>query len=309
MTDNIFDLAIIGGGPAGLTAAIYGARARLKTAIIADEGLSGTLSRIDIIENYPGFPGGITGAELAEKIAKQALDFGAVHIAAKVSALSQAESGGYILSTESGEQVMAKSVIIATGARHKKLAVPGEEQFSGKGVSYCATCDGAFFKNKEIVVVGGGDSAVKEALYLTRYAAKVTIIHRRDALRAEKIIQEKAFSNEKIVFKWNSVVTEIVGDRLVKAVKIKNIKDETLEEYPTRGVFIFVGVEPNSTPFKEQIALDAGGNIVTGQDLSTSLKGIWAAGDVRSGSPRQVATAVGDGTLAAMAAIEYIEKA
>ncbi len=303
---DFFDLAIIGGGPAGLTAAIYGARARLKTAIIADEGLGGTLARIDIVENYPGFPAGLSGAELAEKMASQALGFGAVHLSAAVETVTSID-GGYLL-TAGDKQIQTKVLIIASGASHKKLAVPGEERFTGKGVSYCATCDGAFFKNKEIVVVGGGDAAVKEAIYLTRYASKVTIIHRRNELRAEKIIQEKAFSNEKIVFKWQSIVSEILGERLVNAVKIKNVQSGVIEDYPTRGVFIFIGLEPKSAPFKDLLSLDAAGNIITNASLATSRPGIWAVGDVRSGSPRQVASAVGDGSTAAMAAIEYLQK-
>lgn len=305
MSEYTCDLAIIGGGPAALTAAIYAARARLDTLLVSSAGLGGTVAIIDIIENYPGSPEGITGFELAEKMAAQARRFGARELLAAVDRVERLDDS-YILRA-GHDVVQARSVIVASGSSHRHLNVPGEDRFLGKGVSYCATCDGAFFRNREIVVVGGGDSAVKEALYLTRYASKVTIIHRRDELRAERIIQEQALTNEKICFKWNSSVTEIIGQRLVEAVKIKNTVTGEEELYPTRGVFVFVGMEPQSGMVRDLLSLDEHGNIRTDAALGCGLPGIWAAGDIRTGSPRQVATAVGDGCQCALAAIAYLQ--
>lgn len=295
----MYDVIIIGGGPAGLAAGIYASRARLKTVILEKLLPGGQAAVTDFIENYPGYPEGIRGPELTAKMQEQAEKFGceiksdevvAVDVKAKqVTAASDVYEG--------------KAFIIATGADPRNLNVPGEKDLTGRGISFCATCDGALFSGRTVAVVGGGDSAVKEALFLTKFAAKVYVIHRRRELRAEKIIQEKAFENAKIEFIWDAVVTEILGETRVQKVKVKNVKIKEESELALDGLFIYIGRVPNTSLFDVE---KDNGYIVTDENMRTSVEGVFAAGDCRKKQHMQVATAVGDGAAAAMSAEEYI---
>ncbi|MBE3571608.1 MAG: thioredoxin-disulfide reductase [Moorella humiferrea] len=298
------DLLIIGGGPAGLTAALYGARGGLDTVVLEMGAPGGQAGLTDRIENYPGFPEGITGLELAMKFAEQAQRFGARLETATVQGVDFTGPVKKVLSSSGTFE--ARAVIIASGAHPRPLGVPGEEEFRGRGVSYCATCDGAFFRDKKVAVIGGGDSAVEEALFLTRFASQVTIIHRRDTLRAAKILQERARDNPKISFAWNTVVTRIKGGEKVEGLELKDVGSGAVREEAFDGVFIFIGLEPNTSFLQGVVTLDAQGYIVTREDLATSVPGVFAAGDVRVKEFRQVSTAVGDGAVAAMAAERYL---
>ena len=304
MPENNYDLVTIGGGPAGLTAAIYAGRGLLKTLVLEKLMMGGQATITHMIDNYPGFPDGITGPDLMEKFENQAKRFGAEFKFATVDKITL--DGKMKVLQIGSEEIRAKTVVICTGAEPRRLDVPGETKLTGKGVSYCATCDGAFFRDAVIAVVGGGDSAVKEAIYLTKFASKVYIIHRRDELRAEKITIEQAFANEKIEFVWDSVVEEIMGKHAVESVKVKNVKDGSTKELKLEGVFIYVGMIPNTRFLKGFVELDEGGYIVADRDTHTDITGVFAAGDVRRKLSRQVATAVGDGATAAMAAEECI---
>ena len=304
MSDETYDLVTIGGGPAGLTAAIYAGRGMLKTLVLEKLMMGGQATITHMIDNYPGFPDGITGPDLMEKFENQAKRFGAEFKFATVDKITL--DGNIKVLKVADEEIRAKTVIICTGAEPRRLDVPGETKLTGKGVSYCATCDGAFFKEAVIAVVGGGDSAVKEAIYLTKFASKVYIIHRRDELRAEKITIEQAFANEKIEFVWDSVVEEITGKDAVESVNVKNVKDGSTKELKLEGVFIYVGMIPNTGFLKDFVKLDEAGYIVADRDTHTDMTGVFAAGDVRKKLSRQVATAVGDGATAAMAAEECI---
>lgn len=304
MSDETYDLVTIGGGPAGLTAAIYAGRGMLKTLVLEKLMMGGQATITHMIDNYPGFPDGITGPDLMEKFENQAKRFGAEFKFATVDKITL-DGNIKVLKVDDGE-IRAKTVLICTGAEPRRLDVPGETKLTGKGVSYCATCDGAFFREAVIAVVGGGDSAVKEAIYLTKFASKVYIIHRRDELRAEKITIEQAFANEKIEFVWDSVVEEITGKHAVESVKVKNVKDGSTKELKLEGVFIYVGMIPNTAFLKDFVKLDEAGYIVADRDTHTDITGVFAAGDVRRKLSRQVATAVGDGATAAMAAEECI---
>ncbi|NLW07835.1 MAG: thioredoxin-disulfide reductase [Clostridia bacterium] len=300
----VYDLMIIGGGPAGLTAALYGARGGLNTIVLEAGVPGGQAGQTDIIENYPGFPEGINGFELADRFLQQAQRFG---VKLEMAAVTGVELGSELKKavTENGEY-SARAVIIATGARPRPLDVPGEKEFQGRGVSYCATCDGAFFRDKKVAVVGGGDSAVEEALFLTRFARQVTIIHRRDTLRAARVLQERARDNAKISFHWQTVVEAIKGTDRVQKLQLRDVKTNAIREEDFDGVFIFIGLEPNSSFLGQALATDPGGYIITEENLETSVKGVFAAGDVRAKEFRQVSTAVGDGTVAAMAAERYL---
>ncbi len=300
----VYDLMIIGGGPAGLTAALYGARGGLNTIVLEAGVPGGQAGQTDIIENYPGFPEGINGFELADRFLQQAQRFG---VKLEMAAVTGVELGSELKKavTENGEY-SARAVIIATGARPRPLDVPGEKEFQGRGVSYCATCDGAFFRDKKVAVVGGGDSAVEEALFLTRFAREVTIIHRRDTLRAARVLQERARDNAKISFHWQTVVEAIKGTDRVQKLQLRDVKTNAIREEDFDGVFIFIGLEPNSSFLGQALATDPGGYIITEENLETSVKGVFAAGDVRAKEFRQVSTAVGDGTVAAMAAERYL---
>ena len=302
----IYDVIIIGGGPAGMSAAIYAARARLKTLIIEKAGCGGQIAITDHLENYPGFETGINGFELAVKMQTQATAFGTEITYGEVLSV---EVEGNIKRVVLQDKVFeTKTIIIASGAAFKKLNVPGEEEFIGKGVSYCATCDGPFFRNKEIAVVGGGDSALQEALYLTKFASKVNLIHRRNEFRAAKILQEKVLENEKISVILDSVVEEICGTQMLESLKVKNVKTENISNLSVSGVFLFVGWQPN-TKFLEnsRINLD-NGYIVTDENMKTNIDGVFACGDVRKKQLRQVVTAASDGAMSAISAQYYIEK-
>lgn len=303
-----YDLAIIGGGPAGLTAAIYGARGGLKTLLFEASLPGGQAALTDLIENYPGFPQGVNGPQLMAQFLEQATRFGAE---VRLEEVQEASLGGAlkILRTGRGEY-QARAVIIATGARQRRLGVPGEAEFVGRGVSYCATCDGAFFRDKKVAVIGGGDAAVEEALFLTRFAREVVIIHRRDKLRATRILQERAMANEKVRFLWNTVVDRIVGTAKVEAVELRDVETGKAATEAVDGVFVFIGTEPNTRLFQQEgLDLDAQGYVVTDAEMRTSLPGVFAAGDVRAKQLRQVATAVGDGAQAAMAAEHFLASA
>ena len=300
----VYDLMIIGGGPAGLTAALYGARGGLDTILLEMGAPGGQASQAHRIENYPGFPEGISGIDLAMKFAEQAQRFGA---RVEMTAVRGVDFSGKEKKaiTSNGEYV-ARAVIIASGAHPRPLEVPGEAELRGRGVSYCATCDGTFFRDKKVAVVGGGDSAVEEAMFLTRFASQVTIIHRRDALRAARVIQDRARDNPKISFAWNTVVTAVRGKDKVTSLELKDVKSGATREEPFEGVFIFIGLEANTGFLGNALALDQGGYVVTREDLVTSVPGVFAAGDVRAKNFRQVSTAVGDGAVAAMAAERYL---
>lgn len=302
--ERLYDVAIIGGGPAGLTSGLYAAWARLSTVIIEKGATGGQAATTDRVENYPGFPEGIDGPELALKMEEQAQKFGAEILLSEVEGLELGDEIKVVKTSEG--QVRARTIIIATGANARKLGVKGEDRLRGRGVSYCATCDGAFFRGQDVAVIGGGDSAVEEALFLTRYANRVTIIHRRDRLRAAGVLQERAFSNPKISFLWDSVVEEIAGAQSVEELIVKNVKTGARSEVPVRGVFVFVGLTPATAFLPNSIRLTEEGYVVTDETLETSVPGIFAAGDVRHKMLRQVSTAVGDGALAAMMAERYL---
>ncbi len=299
-----YDLIIIGGGPAGLTAGIYAKRGMLNTLLLERMGVGGQIIVTDLVENYPGFLE-ISGADLAAKFEEHAKKFGLEM--KSISEVTNIEDRGKtkFVKTYEGD-FEAKALIIATGTTPRKLGAKGEAELTGRGVSYCATCDGFFFREKEVIVVGGGDSAITEAIYLAKLTKKVTVVHRRDALRAEKINQEHAFANPKISFVWDSVVEEIAGKNVVEKVVIRNVKTNELSELKTDGVFIYVGLIPN-TSFTE-VKKDEWGFIITNDRMETSIKGIFAAGDCRVTPLRQIATAVGNGAIAAVSAERYIEE-
>lgn len=300
---ELLDLLIIGGGPGGLTAAIYALRGKLKMLLVEKAGMGGQIALSDIVENYPGVEP-LSGAELMAKFEKQARGFGLETETAEVTGIEDA--GDYRRVDTTDGEYEAKTVIIASGAKWRKLGIPGETEFTGRGVSYCATCDGFFFRGKEVVVVGGGDTAVKEALFLTKMVDKIHLVHRRDRLRAEKIHQEQALAHPKIEFHWDSVAESINGESTVAGVSIKNVKTGEKKEIPVSGAFIFVGVLPNSKFFSGDT--NKQGFIKTDGTMATSMPGVYAIGDVRDTPLRQVATAVGDGAVAAYSALDFIEK-
>jgi thioredoxin reductase (NADPH) len=300
-----YEVIIIGGGPAGLTSALYASRARLSTLLIENGLFGGQMTTTELIENYPGFPQAVTGDELSRLMEEQAKRFGAETVNQEIV---EVKLEGDLKSVRTSESsYLCKALIICTGTEYRKLGVPGENEFAGKGISYCATCDGAFFKDSQIFVVGGGDSALTEALFLTKFVKELTIIHRRDELRATKIYQERAFANPKIKFLWNSVVQEIKGDQVVRSVLIRNVKTGEINEFETDGVFLFVGLIPRTQFLKGLIQMSEEGYIITDENCETSIKGIYAAGDCRKKLLRQIATAVGEGATAAFAAEKYLE--
>ena len=303
----IYDVIIVGGGPSGMSAAIYASRARLKTLLIEKAGCGGQIAITDHLENYPGFEEGINGFELAMKMEKQARTFGCEIVYGEASFIETDDAIKKVVLSDKKEY-FTKTIIIASGANFRKLGVEGEQEFIGKGVSYCATCDGPFFRNKEIAVVGGGDSALQEALYLTKFATKVNLIHRRDQCRAAKILQEKVFAEPKINIIFDSVVEKISGNLSVEQVILKNVKNNISSPVSVNGVFVFVGWLPN-TKFLEntKIKLNDAGYIVTDDNMNTSIEGIFACGDVRQKILRQVVTAAGDGAIAAISAQHFIE--
>ncbi len=301
-----YDVIIIGGGPAGMTAGLYASRARLRTLLIENGLFGGQMTTTELIENYPGFPQGVSGEELSRLMEEQAKRFGMEAISDDVTEVSL-EKDLKRVKTYEGE-FFCRALIICTGTEYRKLGVPGEEKFKGRGISYCATCDGAFFRDSRIIVVGGGDSALTEALFLTKFVSELTIIHRRDALRATKIYQERALSNPKIKFLWNSVVQEIKGDSVVRSVVVKNVKSGEVKEVETEGAFLFIGLMPRTKFLKDLVQMDESGYIVTNENCETSIKGIFTAGDCRKKLLRQISTSVGDGATAAFAAEKYLEE-
>lgn len=298
--DSIYQLIIVGGGPAGLSAGLYASRSKLDALLIEKAGLGGQILNAEMVENYPGFPQGISGSELGALIAQQATKYGLPTAFAEVQGI-EIRGGEKILSTREG-QFKAKAVIIAGGSEHSKLGVPGEEKFTGKGVSYCAMCDGAFFREQVVAVVGGGNVALNDALFLTRFASKVIVIHRRDQLRATKILQDRAFANPKITFLWDTVVESITGDKLVREIRLRNVKTGKDSSLEISGVFAAVGLRPNTGYLKGLLTLDEGGFISVNGRMETEVPGLFAAGDIRAGSIRQVVSAAGDGATAAVAA-------
>ncbi|MDK2856146.1 MAG: thioredoxin reductase [Bacillota bacterium] len=301
-----YDVIIIGGGPAGLAAGLYAGRAKLKTLLLEQMLAGGQAATTDLIENYPGAPEGTTGSKLTERMEEQAKKFGVEFLMAQVTDVDLHGREKIVITSEGRYQ--GKTVIIATGATHRKLGCPGEEEFTGRGVSYCATCDGAFYEDLPVAVVGGGDSAITEALFLTKFASRVYVVHRRDALRATKVVQDKAFAEPKIEFVWNSVVEEIKGGEMVEALRLRNVKTGALQDLPVKGVFIYVGLVPNTGFLKGQVQLDERGYIPVTANMETNVPGVFAAGDVTVKLLRQVVTAVGDGATAAVAAEKYIEE-
>jgi thioredoxin reductase (NADPH) len=309
--DNVYDIVIIGGGPAGLTAGIYASRASLRTLLIEGASSVSQITVTDIIENYPGMPEGIGGFDLVERFKKQALQFGLEIASEDVISIAKTrwdDTEGWKV-TSAGRDYEALAVIVATGAYWRKLGVPGEDFFIGKGVSYCATCDGPLYRNRDVVVIGGGDAAVQEAIFLTNFARKVTIVHRRNRLRATKALEKRAFANSKIDFAWNSVVEEISGGNVVEKVKIRDINSPDMgREIPVHGVFIFIGLTPKTEIVRGVADLDDAGYIVVNRNMQTSAKGVFAGGDCISKLLRQVVTACGDGATAAASAQHYIEE-
>lgn len=299
-------LVVVGTGPAGYSAAIYAARAQLEPLVFAGQQLGGQVAVSSEIGNYPGFPEDITGAELAQLMQRQAERFGA-RIEMDIVTEVDLSSRPFKVVTYGGE-LETQALIVSSGASPRKLGVPGEAELSGRGVSYCATCDGFFYMGKEIVMVGGGDAAVEEAVFLTRFASKVTIIHRRDQLRAEKLLQQQAFGNEKIEFLWDTVVTSMVGEDFVTGLNVRNVKTGEQSLLPTQGVFVAIGFIPNTGFLDGQLELTESGYIVTDDDQQTSVEGVWAAGDVADWTYRQIATSVGAGCKAALQAEHDLAK-
>lgn len=309
MTSWDYDLIIIGGGPAGLTAGIYAGRARLKSLLVEKLIHGGQMMTTDFVENYPGFPEGISGPDLSDRMRQQAERFGLEIINGEVRGLTPGtpEDPAHTVRLED-RSLKAGAVIIATGAKYRGLGTPGEEKFTGKGVSFCATCDGALYRGQEIAMVGGGDTALSETLFLTRFVEKIHLIHRRDAFRGAKYLQEQVLSHEKVQVHWDTVVTEFQGDQFLSALKLKNVKTGAATALPVTGCFIAVGISPNTAWLGDLLPMDEWGFLFTDQDMATPLPGIWAPGDVRAKNLWQIATAVGEGAIAATAAEHYLEK-
>lgn len=304
LVKHIYDVIVVGSGPAGLSAALYASRSDLDTVIL-DQGIQGgQLNNTESIENFTGF-GAIKGIELAQKMKESSLAFGAEIQYGPVKNITVEGNLKHVHTSKKVYQ--ARAVVVATGSEHRELGSPGEKEFTGRGVSYCAVCDGAFFRNRDLVVVGGGDSAVEEGTYLTQFANKVTIIHRRDALRATEILQQRAFENDKVEFIFDSVVEEINGDQMVDKVEIRNVKTGETSTIDTAGVFVYVGLVPNTHMVSELNITNDSGWIITDENMETSVSGIFAAGDVRKTPLRQVATAVGDGSIAGQKVYDYIQ--
>lgn len=301
----MYDIAIIGSGPGGLAAALYAARARLDTVVISGDEFGGQIATTHAVENYPGFEDGILGPDLAEKMKHQAERFGAEVVTDFIKDLDV--DGPPFSLTGRLNSYQAKAVLITTGARYRKLEIPGEQELVGRGVSYCATCDGAFFPDVPVAVIGGGDSAIQEGLFLTRFASSVTLIHRRDKLRAGAFLQQKAFEDPKFDFIWDTVVTEIIGQQGVERLRLENVNTHEETTLPVEGVFIFIGHEPNTEIVKGKLAMDNHGYIVANEFMHTSIDGIFVAGEAQDSHFRQAITTAGDGVKAAMEAIHFVE--
>jgi thioredoxin reductase (NADPH) len=298
-----YDIVIIGGGPAGLAAGLYAARGRHRTLLLEKSVIGGQIALTELVENYPGVPT-VNGFDLAQTMLKQSESYG---METDYSAVLGLERAGekWRVKTDAGD-LIAKAVIVTSGAEYNRIGVEGEERLTGKGVSYCATCDAAFFKGQDVAVVGGGDAAMDEGMFTTRYADNVTVIHRRDELRASAILQERAFANPKMDFKWNTVVEEVLGDGQVRAVRLRDVVTGAESEMPVGAVFIFIGQHPNTDFLKGLVKMDPGGHAIVDEWMRTDQPGLFAAGDVRQNSARQVASSVGDGVTAAIAADHYI---
>jgi len=302
----VHNLLILGSGPAGLTAAIYAARANLNPIILAGKEPGGQVTITPEVENFPGFPDGVSGPEMAELMRKQAEKFGAEVRAEEAVKVDLSQRPFTITSSEA--TYLARCLIVATGAHPRRLGVPGEEKFTGRGVSFCATCDGFFFKGREVIMVGGGDAAMVESLFLTKFASRVRLVHRRDKLRAEKILQERAVNEPKIEFLWDTVVTEILGADKVTGVRLRNVKTHEEWEVATDGVFVAIGHKPNTDLFRGQMELDERGYIVTNRRMETSVPGVYAAGDVQDPVYWQAVIAAGTGAIAAIEAERFLSE-
>ena len=301
-----YDVIVIGAGPGGMTAALYASRANLKVAMLDRGVYGGQMNNTAEVENYTGFKS-ILGPDLAEQMYQSSIQFGADFVYGNVEKVTVDEDGIKHVKTDSGE-LEAPAIVIATGSQYRKLGIPGEDEYSGKGVSYCAVCDGAFYRGKDVTTVGGGDSAVEESEYLAKLVNNVNIVHRRDQLRAQKILQDRAFANDKIDFTWNTIVTEIVGDgKKVTGVKTHNKETNEDRLVPTDGVFIYIGNVPMTEPFKDLGITDEQGWVITDDEMKTSVPGVFAVGDVRDKKLRQITTAVGDGGIAGQGVFSYIE--
>ena len=300
-----YEVFIIGGGPAGLTAGLYASRAGLKTLLVERGMFGGQIVNAQRVDNYPGFPEGIPGFELASLMYQQATKYGLETISAEVTGIKLGHTHRVLVTNDSFE---AEAVIIAAGSEHRKLGVAGEENFLGHGVSYCATCDGFLFRDLDVAVVGGGDTAITDGLELSQHAGRVYVIHRRDQLRAGHILQQQAFTQPKLNFIWNSVVEEITGENMVKEIKLRNVKTGETSTLPVAGVFVAVGLKPNSQCFANVVKLEETGHIITDELMATSAPGIFAIGDIRRNSVRQVTSAVGDGATAAISAFRHLRQ-
>jgi thioredoxin reductase (NADPH) len=309
MTSWEYDLIIVGGGPAGLTAGIYAGRARLCALLIEKLIHGGQMMTTDLVENYPGFPEGISGPDLSDRMRQQAERFGLKIVNGDVLELIPGTpEDSTITVVLEDRRVTTGAVVISTGAHYRRLGVPGEEELTGKGVSFCATCDGALYRDQEIGMVGGGDTALSETLFLTRFVKRIHLIHRRDALRGAKYLQEQVLSNDKVQVHWDTVVEEFQGGQALESLKLKNVKIGELSDLPVTGCFVAIGITPNTKWLNNLLPLDEWGFVVTDHEMATPIPGIFAAGDVRSKNLWQIATAVGDGAIAANAVEHYLDK-
>lgn len=299
------DIAIVGGGGAGLTAALYAARARRSTVVFEHKVTGGQIATTDVVENFPGFPNGVNGFDLAQLLVQQAEKFGAKLVYEGATALRREPDGTFTLDA-AGDSYRARAVIVTAGADYNRLGIPGETELTGRGVSWCATCDAAFFKDQEVAVVGGGDAALDEGLFLTRYASTVHLIHRRDELRASAILQERARANPRFTFTWDTVVERIIGTGQVERLALRNLRTGATSELPVSAIFIFIGQTPNSGLLRGLADLDAGGHAIVDLSMRTSVPGLFAAGDIRTNAARQLIAACGDGATAAIAAEHWL---
>jgi thioredoxin reductase (NADPH) len=301
---NIYQVVIVGAGPAGLTAGLYCARAGFNTLLIERGIIGGQIANAERVENYPGFPQGISGIDLGQLIHEQAATYGLETLFAEVTKAVPKQRHN-LISTSEGD-FLSEAIIIASGSQYRRLGVPGEDKFVGKGISYCATCDGPLFKDKTVAVIGGGDTAVTDALYLSKFASSVRVVHRRSQLRASKILQERAMAERRIEFIWDSVPTEIEGDDVVKKLLLKSTKSAKISTIELAGVFVAIGSDPNSAEWRGLLPMDEQGYIITNELMETKIPGIFAAGDVRHSSARQAITAAGDGATAAVSATRFL---
>lgn len=306
MTSKTYDVLVIGGGGAGLTAALYTSRAKLSTLLLEKLAPGGQIALTDLVENYPGFPEGVTGQEISQRMEDQAKRYGTEVRYEEVARIEKG-NGHFRVETAGGESLRSRTVIVASGASYRNLGVSKEKELTGRGVSYCATCDGPFFKEKEIIVVGGGDSAMQEGLFLTRFVTRLTVVHRRDKLRASPLLQERARQNPKIKFEWDTAVTEIRGEKKVEGVRLKNLKTNQERNFKTDGVFVFIGHDPNTGFLKGLVELDEKGYVKAGERLQTSVPGIFVSGEVRAGAVKQLVSCCGEGCEAALEAQAYLE--